>query len=102
MRVFLVIIYAFLSLNSFSQTLTQRIQKAYEQFEKYPQLKYGISSLTVLNAETGEVIFSASGNTGLPPASTLKTITSITALNLLGKDFTWQTGLGYTGEISTD
>ena len=32
-------------------------------------------------------------------ASTLKTITSITAFNILGKDFQYQTQFGYTGSI---
>jgi len=102
MRILSFFLFVFISLNSFSQTLTQRIQKAYEQFSKDTQLQYGLSSLTVLNAQSGEVIFSANGNIGLPPASTLKTVTSITAFNLLGKDFTWQTGLAYTGSIAPD
>ena len=102
MRILSFFLYAFISFSSFSQTLTQKIQGAYDQFSKDAQLQYGLSSLTVLNAQTGEVIFSANGNTGLPPASTLKTITSITAFNILGKDFAWQTSLGYTGSINTD
>ncbi|MGB4775877.1 MAG: D-alanyl-D-alanine carboxypeptidase/D-alanyl-D-alanine-endopeptidase [Daejeonella sp.] len=87
---------------SFAQSINLCLSKKFESFEKDPQLKYGITSLTVLNAETGNVIFSKNGNTGLASASTLKTITSATAYYLLGKDFTWQTTLGYSGNISTD
>lgn len=82
-----------------AQTKLPAIEKAYAQFESDSQLKYGLSSLTVLNAQTGEVMFSKNSNIGLAPASTLKTVTSITAFNLLGADFRWQTTLGYNGEI---
>jgi D-alanyl-D-alanine carboxypeptidase/D-alanyl-D-alanine-endopeptidase (penicillin-binding protein 4) len=102
MRILLVVFCAFISLNVLSQPLTQRIQKAYDQFSKDPQLQNGLSSLTVINTQTGEVIFSANGNLGLPPASTLKTVTSVTAFNLLGQDFTWKTSLAYSGVINAD
>ena len=39
---------------------------------------------------------------GLATASTLKTITTITAFNVLGKDFKYQTQFGYNGAITTD
>lgn len=84
----------------FSQSLTQKITKAYAEFEQDPQLGYGISSLTVINSKTGEVLFTKNGDIGLAPASTLKTITSATAYQILGKDFRWETALGYTGSIT--
>lgn len=82
-----------------AQTKLPAIEKAYVKFESDSQLKYGLSSLTVLNAQTGEVIFSKNGTIGLAPASTLKTVTSVTAFNLLGADFKWETTLGYSGTI---
>ncbi|RYD84910.1 MAG: alkaline phosphatase, partial [Sphingobacteriales bacterium] len=36
----------------------------------------------------------------MAPASTMKTVTSITAYNLLGSNFTYQTPFGYTGTIT--
>ncbi|MEJ7779379.1 MAG: D-alanyl-D-alanine carboxypeptidase/D-alanyl-D-alanine-endopeptidase [Daejeonella sp.] len=83
-----------------AQSLQQKIETAYKRFEADKQLAYGISSLTVLNAGTGEVIFSGNGNTGMASASTLKTITAATAYHLLGTDFSWETTLAYTGSIS--
>ncbi|MHB1178169.1 MAG: D-alanyl-D-alanine carboxypeptidase/D-alanyl-D-alanine endopeptidase [Daejeonella sp.] len=83
-----------------AQPLQQKIETAYKRFETDKQLIYGISSLTVLNAATGEIVFSRNGNTGLASASTLKTVTAATAYYLLGKDFTWETTLGYTGSVS--
>ncbi|HYK77146.1 MAG TPA: D-alanyl-D-alanine carboxypeptidase/D-alanyl-D-alanine-endopeptidase [Daejeonella sp.] len=99
MKLSLTALIAFFALNLSAQTLQQNIEKAYATFEQDPQFKYGTNSLTVLNAETGEVIFSKNGNTGLAPASTLKTITSATAYYLLGPEFTWKTSLGYSGQI---
>lgn len=102
MRFSLTAVLCLFILTSFSQTIPQKIEKVYSALENDPQLKYGTVSLTVLNAETGEVLFSKNGNTGLAPASTLKTITSATAYHLLGPDYTWKTTLGYSGNISAD
>ncbi len=88
------------SATSTSQTFPQNLADAYSKFEKDAQLAYGISSLTVLNAETGEVLFAKNQTIGLASASTLKTVTSATAFYLLGPDFTYRTNLGYSGEIS--
>ncbi|RYE36231.1 MAG: D-alanyl-D-alanine carboxypeptidase/D-alanyl-D-alanine-endopeptidase [Sphingobacteriaceae bacterium] len=55
-----------------------------------------------MDAKTGETVFSAHPNMGLATASTLKTITSVTAFNLLGKDFQYQTTLGYSGTVSAE
>lgn len=81
------------------QTLKEKISEAYLRFERDSQLAYGLSSLTVLNAETGEVVFSKNGSTGLAPASTLKTITSITGYSLLKPGYKWETLLGYNGTL---
>lgn len=102
MRYLFSFILCFLISNVSAQSLKQRIANAYQKFASDEQLAFGSASLTVLNAETGEVVFSANGNTGLASASTLKTITSATAYHLLGKDFKWETTLGYTGTISAD
>ena len=83
-----------------AQTRIPDIESAYSRFENDPQLKYGLSSLTVLDAYTSEVVFSKNGNIGLAPASTLKTITSASAYHLLDKDFKWETTLGYNGTIA--
>jgi D-alanyl-D-alanine carboxypeptidase/D-alanyl-D-alanine-endopeptidase (penicillin-binding protein 4) len=54
----------------------------------------------VLDANTGEQVFAGNPNMGLAPGSTLKTVTTITAFNLLGKDFKYQTPFGYNGSIT--
>ncbi len=102
MKNFLFLILIFSIPSVCAQSLKLKIENAYKIFESDPQMKYASSSLSVLNAETGDVIYSANGNTGLASASTLKTITSATAYYILGKDFTWETTLGYSGSISTN
>jgi D-alanyl-D-alanine carboxypeptidase/D-alanyl-D-alanine-endopeptidase (penicillin-binding protein 4) len=102
MKKFLFLILVFSISTAYAQGLKQKIENAFKTLESDPQMKYAGSSLSVLNAETGDVIFSSNGNTGLASASTLKTITSASAYHILGKDFTWETTLGYSGTISAN
>src|SRR5204863_2704587 len=80
-----------LHFTSSAQTIQQKLQKAYGQFEADSQLKHAISSLYVINAKTGEVIFDKNSRIGLAPASTQKIITAATAFELLGKDYRYKT-----------
>lgn len=82
---------------SFSQTISQKIQKAFQQFESDSQLKHAISSLYVIDAKTGAVVFDKNSQIGLAGASTQKIITAATAFELLGKDYRYKTELGYEG-----
>ncbi len=82
-----------------AQTLENKIINAFENFSKTEQLKYATISFSVLNAANGELVFTHNQNIGVAPASTLKTITSATALSLLGEDFIFKTEIAYTGEI---
>jgi D-alanyl-D-alanine carboxypeptidase/D-alanyl-D-alanine-endopeptidase (penicillin-binding protein 4) len=85
-----------------AQTLQSKLQSAFNRLQADSQCRYASVSLTVLDAKTGETLFAANPNMGLATASTLKTITSITAFNILGKDFQYQTQFGYNGAISAD
>ena len=86
----------------FGQSLNQKLQTTFNRLQADSQLRYASVSLTVLDAKTGEKVFTANPNMGLATASTLKTITSITAFNLLGKDFQYHTQFGYSGSIAAD
>jgi len=92
----------FLSGNIFAQPLQQHLQTAFNRLQADSQCRYASVSLTVLDGKTGETVFAANPNMGLATASTLKTVTTITAFNLLGKDFQYQTQFGYSGLISAD
>lgn len=79
---------------SFAQTVNQKLQKAFQQFESDGQLKHAISSLYVIDAKTGKVVFDENSQIGLAPASTQKIITSVTAFELLGKEYKYKTEFG--------
>ena len=83
------------------QTMKEDIAKAYEAFSQSSKLPNGMSSLTVLDGKTGQLIFGGNEAIGLPTASTMKVITSITALDLLGPDYRYTTKLAYTGDIDS-
>ncbi|HJP62165.1 MAG TPA: D-alanyl-D-alanine carboxypeptidase/D-alanyl-D-alanine-endopeptidase, partial [Mucilaginibacter sp.] len=97
----LIINFLFLAGAIQAQTLHAKLQAAFNRLQADSQCKYASVSLTVLDAKTGETVFTANPNMGLATASTLKTITSITAFNILGKDFQYQTQFGYTGSIDS-
>jgi D-alanyl-D-alanine carboxypeptidase/D-alanyl-D-alanine-endopeptidase (penicillin-binding protein 4) len=90
------------TIDASAQTLPGHLQEAMNRLQADSQCRYASVSLTVLDATTGETVFSYNPNMGLATASTLKTITTITAFNLLGKDFQYQTQFGYTGSIAAD
>lgn len=85
-----------------AQTLQSRLQVAFNRLQADTQCKYASVSITVLDAKTGETVFATNPNMGLATASTLKVITSVTAFNILGKDFQYQTQFGYNGTITAD
>ncbi|WP_036600820.1 D-alanyl-D-alanine carboxypeptidase/D-alanyl-D-alanine endopeptidase [Olivibacter sitiensis] len=87
------------SLSSYAQTLSTKINKAYTAFEQNAQLKYGTLAFTVLNGNTGGVIFENRGRQGMATASTLKTITSAMAFQVLGNDYRYATRLHYSGTV---
>ena len=99
-KIVIVVCAALFTFDFFGQTITQKLQKAFTAFEKDSQLKHAISSLYVIDANTGQVVFDRHSRIGLAPASTQKIITSVTAFELLGKDYRYKTDLGYDGSIT--
>ncbi|KGE15322.1 D-alanyl-D-alanine carboxypeptidase/D-alanyl-D-alanine-endopeptidase [Sphingobacterium deserti] len=91
----------FTSTYSIAQSKKEKIATAYQTFSKSSKLTNGLASFTVLDGQTGEIVFSDNGMTGLPTASTLKVITSVTALDILGPNYTYKTQLSYTGSIDS-
>jgi serine-type D-Ala-D-Ala carboxypeptidase/endopeptidase (penicillin-binding protein 4) len=83
----------------FAQSISQKLQVAFAQFEKDPQLAYAISALYVIDAKTSKVVFEKNARVGLAPASTQKIITSVTAFEILKKDFRYETTLQIMGDV---
>lgn len=86
---------ALIVFNSFAQSIEQNLEKAYLAFEKDAQLKAALSSLYVVNAKTGAIVFDKNSSIGLAPASTQKIVTSAAAYELLGRDFRYKTVFGF-------
>ena len=84
---------------SFAQNISTRLQLAYSKFESDSQLTNAVSSLYVINAKTGDIVFEKNSKVGLATASTLKVVTAATAYELLGKEFRYETKFGYIGKI---
>jgi serine-type D-Ala-D-Ala carboxypeptidase/endopeptidase (penicillin-binding protein 4) len=101
-RFVLIVTYCLLVNNSFAQSMAQKLQRAYQQFEVDSQLTHATSSLYVINAKTGKVVFEKNSQVGLAPASTQKIFTAITAFDLLGSNYTYQTLLYLNGKIKAD
>jgi len=98
----LVFLLTLSSIVTFAQGPAQRLSQSFNTLLEDPQAKYAMSSIIVLDANTGKQIYAKNENIGLATASTLKTITSATAFSLLGKDFRYQTTLSYSGSIAAD
>lgn len=100
MKKFIVIFHVSLfTFHLSAQTVAQKLQKAFTAFEKDSQVKHAISSLYVIDANTGQVVFDRNSKMGLAPASTQKIITSVTAFELLGKDYRYKTSF-YTSRTN--
>lgn len=90
-KCFFPILSLMISSVAFAQTVSQQLQKAFQQFENDTQLKHATSSLYVIDAATGQVVFDKNSQVGLAPASTQKIITSVTAFELLGEEYRYKT-----------
>lgn len=92
-----------------TQSLQQRLQAAVNRLQADSQCRYASVSLTVMDVKTGQVVFTANPDMGMATASTLKTITTITAMHVLGPDYRFKTTLNiadspdrngtYTGNV---
>jgi serine-type D-Ala-D-Ala carboxypeptidase/endopeptidase (penicillin-binding protein 4) len=82
-----------------AQDITVQLGNAIKKLESDEQFRYGTLSMYVVNSQTGQLVFEKNANVGMAPASCQKVITSVTAFDLLGKQYKYQTLLGYTGEI---
>ncbi|RZM06322.1 MAG: D-alanyl-D-alanine carboxypeptidase/D-alanyl-D-alanine-endopeptidase, partial [Pedobacter sp.] len=80
----------------------QKLERAFQELAADPQTKHALLSLCVLDAGTGKMLFGKNESIGVATASTLKTITSATAFSILGKDFLYQTTLGYSGTLDVN
>ena len=94
MKLFAVTLLCFFYNLAFSQNIEVKLSNAVKKLETDSQLKHAIFSLYVVDSKTGKVIFDKNSQVGLAPASCLKVITSVSAFEILGKDFRYKTYIG--------
>lgn len=58
--------------------------------------------ISVRNIVSSKEVYSLESDHRMIPASSLKVITTFSALDMLGEDFRYETKIGYSGQISTD
>ena len=101
-KIFISFYFLILTFDFFGQTINQKLQNAFTVFEKDSQLKHAISSLYVIDANTGQIVFDKNSQVGLAPASTQKIITSVTAFELLGKDYRYKTDFYLSEKVGSN
>jgi D-alanyl-D-alanine carboxypeptidase/D-alanyl-D-alanine-endopeptidase (penicillin-binding protein 4) len=83
----------------FAQNVDAKLSAAVTSLEKDDQFKHAIISMYVVDGKTGNIVYEKNAQTGMAPASCQKVITSTTAFELLGKDYTYKTFIGCEGKI---
>ena len=73
-----------------------------DRFVNDPVLANSNLSISVINTSNGKLVASHRPNKVLVPASSLKLLTTFSALKYLGKDFKFSSTLQYSGEIKSD
>lgn len=77
----------------------QRTQKAIDRFVDDSLMRHGSVGVIVVDVNTGKELGSRNAHLACITASTMKTVTSTAALELLGADYTFQTPVYLDGEI---
>lgn len=72
----------------------QKLTAAMDAFNADAQLKYALSSLYVIDAATGNVVFDQNSKVGMATASTEKIVTAATAFDILGAGYRYETRFG--------
>ncbi len=99
MRLFALLVLSFVSHVVFAQTAKTKLMHAVRQMEADAQFKHALISLYVVDGKSGKVVFDKNSQIGMAPASCLKVVTSVAALDLLGKDYRYRTDFGYNGNL---
>ena len=103
-HIFLLLTGILLGTTGFVQTATKPvngIQTAAEAMMTDALLKHAIFSFYVKDMTSGEVIADYNSEMSLPPASTMKLVTTATAFQLLGSGYHFKTHIMYSGTLDS-
>lgn len=87
---------------SIAKSSTNAIDQALQKFQNDPDLQNASWGFYAKSVKTGKVVAQYNARKSLTPASALKVITTATALEILGKDFKFETVLEYDGQIDAN
>lgn len=87
------------SLHPTDSLATQHVRQLVEAFQANPAARFGTVALSVRRVSDGVEQIGYNAYQSLPSASTLKLITTATALTVLGPSYTYTTTLEYDGSI---
>ena len=83
-------------------TQGQTLDGVWKQWEYDSELQSASWSFAMRDVETGELVYQSDPDKCLPPASGIKAITTLAALELLGPKYQWTTRVMYDGELLGD
>lgn len=98
MKATLYVGYLLVFLSGFTQAQEGK-NRIFRDFVSKAVVKGGEAGLAVTDLATGKALMSEGSELLLAPASTLKTITTATALELLGPGYRFSTLVGYSGKL---
>ncbi len=101
LSILLCVLAQFSAVQSTGQT-TQPLKTAFETFSSDPALAGANWSFIVTDVTNGNEIISFNADRHIVPASVQKLVTTATAIQLLGHDYTYHTNIEYSGSISDD
>lgn len=91
------VLFIFFQIQIIAQT---KIQIALNELEKDPEMQYASIGFCAIDINANKIYAELNCYRALTPASSMKVITTGTALAVLGKDYTFKTYLEYSGSIS--
>jgi serine-type D-Ala-D-Ala carboxypeptidase/endopeptidase (penicillin-binding protein 4) len=94
MKYVLLTLVSFICSAAVAQNTDTKLAAAIKQLEADAQFKHAILSMYVVDSKTGKIVFDKNAQIGLAPASCQKVVTSVSAFELLGKEYRYKTYIG--------
>ena len=95
MKTFCFVFSLLLSTFSYAQEISKRLDAAIKKLQADDQFKHAIISMYVVDSKTGKPVFDVNSQLGLAPASCQKVVTSVSAFEMLGKNYTYKTSISF-------
>ena len=96
----ILIMIAFVLVVQARDITAQRTQRAIDRFALDTLMRHGSLGVIVVDIKSGKTLGAHNANMACITASTMKTVTSSAALELLGADYVFQTPVYLDGEIN--